>query len=138
MGATVVNGLTASYWAGNKPPDYKNTDLDKALKTYEGVAGKTLKIPKDLIPPVPKSNVGDIDDCIAKMKSAISELEKGKTILNQIVTALKAVQAAAAKTSADLTKLSKGKDVDESKYKAAATNASSIGSLAAGELKDVQ
>ena len=138
MGATVVNGLTASYWASNKPADYKGQDLDKALKTYEPLGGKTLKIPSSLIPPVPKPTIGEIDDCIAKLKAAITELEKGKVTLNQIVTALQGVQAAASKTSADLTKLSKGKDVDESEYKAAATRASSVGSLAADALKDVK
>jgi hypothetical protein len=136
MGATVVNALTASYWAGNKPVDYKNQDLDKALKAYEPLAGKTAKIPSNLIPPVPKSTITDIDDCIAKLKNAITELEKGKVILNQVITALQAVQGAAGKTSADLTKLSKGKDVDESKYKFAATSASSIGSFAADALKN--
>src|SRR5947209_2003335 len=102
MGATVVNGLTASFWADHKPADYKNQDLDRALKTYESSAGKTVRIPSNLIPPVPKSTVTDIDSCVTKLKSAITELEKGKVILNQIVTALQGVQTAANKTSSDL------------------------------------
>jgi hypothetical protein len=138
MGATVVNALTSSFWASRKPDDYKAQDLDRALKTYEGVAGKSVKIPSNLIPPVPKAAVSDIDDCITKMKSAITELEKGKTVLNTQVTALQAVQSAASKTSADLIKLSKGKDVDENKYKNAAASASSVGSAAADALKDVK
>ena len=138
MGATVVNGLTASYWAGAKPPDYKNTDLDKALKTYEGVAGKTVTFSKSLMPPVPKSTITDITACITDLKSAIADLEKAKTLLNPIVTALKAVITVANKTSTDLKNLSKGKDVDEKKYLAASTNAGSISFLAAGALKDVQ
>jgi hypothetical protein len=138
MGATVTNALTSSYWASNKPDDYKTQDLDKALKAYEGVAGKTVKIPNNLIPPVPKSSVKDIDDCINKLKSAISELEKGKTALGQSVTALKAVQAAASKAAADLAKLSKGKDADETKYKNAVAAANAISSAAADALKDCQ
>src|SRR5262245_38151182 len=136
MGATVVNALTASYWAGHKPADYKGQELDRALKAYEPLAGKSVTIPSSLIPPVPKSKIGDIDACIAKLKSAVTELEKGKVILNQIVTALQAVQAAAGKASADLTKLSKGKDADETAYKNAAITANSIASLAADALKD--
>ena len=136
MGARVVNALTVSYWADHKPADYKGQDLDRALKAYESVAGKTVKIPSNLIPPVPKSTITDIDDCIAKLKSAITELDKGKVILNQIVTTLQAVQAAGGKASADLTKLSKGKNVDETEYKNAATSANTIASLAADALND--
>jgi len=51
---------------------------------------------------------------------------------------LQGVQTAAGKASADLTKQSKGKDVDESEYKNAATTASTIGSLAGDKLKDYQ
>jgi hypothetical protein len=136
MGATVVNALTSSYWAGHKPADYKGQDLDKALKAYEPLAGKSVTIPSSLIPPVPKASVSAIDACIAKLKSAITELEKGKVILNQVATALQAVQTAAGKASADLIKLAKGKDADETEYKNAAITANSIGSLAADALKD--
>ena len=80
--------------------------------------------------------VSAIYACIAKLKSAITELEKGKVILNQVATALQAVQTAACKASADLTKLAKGKDVDRTEYKNAAITANSIGSLAADALKD--
>ncbi len=136
MGASVANALTAGYWAGVKPKDYKGQDLDKALKSYEGVAGKTVKIPNNLIPGTPKATIGDIDDCIAQMKNAITELEKGKVMLNQTVTALQAVQSAASKASGDLMKLSKGKDVDEDEYKNAATSANSVGDAASSKLKD--
>src|SRR5262245_13882699 len=135
MAATVVNSLTASYWAGNKPNGYKGQDLDKALKAYEPLAGKTVIIPKDLIPSVPKAQVGDIDACITKVKSAITELEKGKVMLNQFISALQAVQAAGGKTAAELTKLSKGKDVDETEYKNAAASANSIAVGAAETIK---
>jgi len=136
MAATVVNALTVSHWAGHKPDGYKSADLDKALKSFEPLAGKTITIPNNLIPTTPKPKIGEIDACIAKMKSAITELEKGKTMLNQIATALKGVQSAALKTSGDLNKLSKGKDVDESEYKNAAISANSIASIAADRLGD--
>jgi hypothetical protein len=135
MGAKVVNGLTVSYWAEHKPAYYKGQDLERALKAYESVAGKAVKIPNNLIPPVPQSTISDIDACIPKLKSAITELEKGKVILNQIVAALQAVQAAGDKTSADLTKLSKDKNLDETEFKNAAVSANSIASLAADTVK---
>ncbi len=138
MGAQVVNGLTASFWAERKPAGYKGTDLDKALKAYEPLAGKSVTIPSSLIPPVPKPKVSEIDACLAKLKNASTELDKAKTALNQVITALQAVQGAASKTSADLNKLSKGKDVDESEYKNAVATANSIATLAAGELKNYQ
>ena len=133
MGATVANALTSSYWAGAKPKDYKGQDLDRALKTYEGLAGKSnLKIPANLIPRVPQGKIGEIDGCIKDLNNAVTELQKGLTVLKQVATALQAVQGAAAKTSADLTKLSKGKDADQDAYQNAAANANSVGAAAGG------
>jgi hypothetical protein len=130
MGATVVNSLTASYWAGHKPASYKSQDLDKALKAYESVAGKTLTMITKL-PTVPKATLGGIDTCIKDLQAAITELQKTQAAIKQLTGALQAVQGAAGKTSGELTKLSKGKDVDETEYKNAAISASSIGSIAA-------
>jgi hypothetical protein len=135
MGATVVNGLSSSYWAGNKPKDYKGQDLDRALKAYEAVAAKgNITIPSNLIPKVPQSKIGEIDGCIKDLNNAVTELQKGVTILKQVATALKAVQNAAAKTSVELSKLSKGKGVDPDAYEAASTTASSVGMLAGDAL----
>src|SRR5258706_10974293 len=125
MGATVVTSLTASYWTGHKPADYKGQDLEKALKAYEGVAGKTLTMITKL-PTVPKATVSGIDTCIKELQAAITELQKTQATIKQFTGALQAVQGAANKTSGELTKLSKGKDVDESEYKNAAISASSI------------
>ena len=137
MGASVVNGLTAANWAKSKPTDYKGQELDKALKTYEGVAGKGLKIPNNLIPKVPNPTIKEIEDCIKDLQSAITELQKGLTLLKPIVAALEGVEGAAGKAAADLRKQSKDKQDDaKKKYDDAATAAYSIGDLAAGALKD--
>ncbi len=137
MGASTVNGLTAAYWAKAKPDDYKGQDLDKALKTYEGVAGKAIKIPNDLIPKVPKPTIGEIEGCIKDLQSAVTELQKGITLLKPIITALEGVQGAAGKASADLRKQAKDKKDDaKEKYENAATTADSISSLAASAVKD--
>ena len=139
MAARVVEALSSSYWAESKPADYKAADLDKALKTWEGLAGKTVVFAKDLIPSLPKSKVRDIDSCITKLKAAIADLEKGKTMLDQWISALKAVQAAAGKAAGDLSKLKSGKDVSEEdklKYQRGVNAADSIGSAAGSALKD--
>src|ERR1051325_316618 len=130
MGATASSGLSPSDWT--KPKGYKGTDLDGALKAYQPFAGKTVDIPKNLIPDVPKASIKSMDDCITKMKSAIVELEKGKTYLNQVIAALKKVQDAASKTAAELNKLANTKNIDGSEFEAGATRANSIASLAAG------
>jgi hypothetical protein len=136
MGASVVK-LSASTWTSQKPAAFKGgQDLEKALSTYEGLAGKTVKVPNNLIPPVPNSTIKDFDDCIAKLKNAVSELEKGKVILNQIGTALKAVVTAAKKTAADLTKAASAPNVDTSVFQNAAAAANSIATLASDTLKD--
>ena len=138
MGATVVNSLTASYWAGNKPKSYKGQDLDRALKAYETVAAKGgIQIPSNLIPKVPQPKIGEIDSCIKDLNNAVTELQKGMTILKQIATALQAVQNAAYKTSGDLTKLSKGKGVDPKEYENASISADSVGSIAADALSRI-
>ena len=139
MAATVVNSLTASYWAENKPSDYKGTDLDKALKAYEGVTSKKAQIVTSAIDPLTKkAGVSDIDSYIATCKQAISVMEKAKVIQSDIGNALKGVVSAGNKASGDLTKLSKGKDVDESQYKSASTRASAIASMANDKLGDYQ
>ena len=138
MGATVINNLTSSYWAGAKPKDYQGQDLDRALKAYEGLAGKSnVTIPSNLIPKVPAGKIGEIDACIKDLNNAITELQKGSTTLKQVATALKAVQSAAAKTATDLSKLSKGKDADKDAYEAASTKASSVGSMASSALQGI-
>jgi hypothetical protein len=138
MSATVVNNLTASYWAGAKPKDYKGQDLDRALKAYETAASKGgIQIPSNLIPKVPQAKIGEIDGCIKDLNNAVTELQKATTALKQVATALQAVQSAAGKTSADLTKLSKGNDVDPDEYQAAATKASSVGMMAADALSRI-
>ena len=137
MGASTVNGLTAAYWAKAKPDDYKGQDLDKALKTYEGVAGKGLKIPSNLIPKAPNPTTSEIEACIKDLQAAITELQKGLALIKPILAALEGVQGAAGKASADLRKQSKDKQDDaKEKYNNAATTADSIGGLAAGALKD--
>jgi hypothetical protein len=134
MAATVVtNTLTASYWAGLKPPGYKGADLDKALKAYEAVAGKPITLPARL-PALPQAKLGEVDNCIKELQAAIAELQKTQALLKQVIGALQAVQGAAGKTSAELTKLSKGKDVDEHAYKNASTSAGSIGGMAGATL----
>src|SRR5262245_9519508 len=136
MGATVVNSLTASYWAGCKPPGYKNMDLDRALQAYEPLAGKKVTFSNDIMPKTPEVNLQSIDDCITELKGSITALEQAKTSLNQVVSALKAVQSAGFKVSTELFKLSKDKNVDTSRFEAAGTNASSIASMAGSKLAD--
>ena len=136
MGATASSGLSPSDWT--KPKNYKGMDLDNALKAYQPFAGKTVDVSKNLIPGVPKPSVKAFEDCITKMKSAIAELEKGKTYLNQIISALNKVQDAANKTATELNKLANTKNVDGSDFQAGATRASSIGSLAADALSKIQ
>jgi hypothetical protein len=133
MGATVVNNLTVGYWTKAKPADYKNQDLEKALKTYEGVAGKTATIPNDLVPKTPKAKVSEIESCLKSLQNAVTELTKAQTFLKSITSALEGVQAAAGKVSADLYKQAKGKsDDDKSKYENAAASASGIATARPG------
>lgn len=138
MGAIVVHGVSAREWASLKPANYKDQDLDKALKAYEPLAGKGISIPGNLFPDLPKATIGEIDTCIKGLQSAITELQKGQTFLKQIVAALQAVAGAAGKTSADLRKLAKGKDADKNACEKAAISAGSIGSFAASAIKNFQ
>ena len=121
----VVSNVSSAGWAKAKPADYKSPDLDKALKAYEGLAGKGVLFPN--IPEAPKLSVEEIDDCIKSLKSAITQLEKGQAVLKQTLAALEGVRLAAGKTWVDLRKLAKekqGKDKDA--YEAAAGIATGI------------
>jgi exonuclease VII small subunit len=141
MGATVVSGstaLTAANWAKSKPADYKGQDLDRALKSFEAAAGKSISIPNNLIPKVPKPSIGEIETCITGLESAVTELQKGLAILRQIVAALQAVQGAAGKAAGDLRKLAKGKDSDKDAYESAAGAADFIGAAAGDALGKIQ
>jgi hypothetical protein len=110
MGATVVSGnLSSAYWARSKPGDYKGQDLDRALKSYEALAGKSISIPSNLIPKVPKPRIGEIESCVTQLESAVTELHKGVAILKQTVAALQAVQGAAGKAAGDLRKLARAR-----------------------------
>jgi hypothetical protein len=135
MAATVTT-LSES-WADAKPAGYKNQDLDKAIKAYEGLESKAPTMPNNLIPSAPESKIGSIDNCIDGAKNAISELEKAKKHLDQMIKALDAVQKAASKTSAELTKLAKTKkDAEEEQhYKNAASIATFVGGSAGASIK---
>jgi exonuclease VII small subunit len=139
MGAIVVDSLTASYWVGSKPKDYKGgLDLERALKAYEAAAAKGgIQIPSNLIPKVPQSKIGEIDGCIKDLTHAVAELQKGMASLKLVATALQAVRSAADKTGVELGKLAKGKGVDPQQYEAASTRASSIGMMAADALSRI-
>jgi hypothetical protein len=139
MGATASSVLSASNWASIKPAAYKGgQDLASALTTYESVPKTGITVPKDFLPSKPMVSIKEVDDCIATMKRGITDLEKGKATINKVVSALQAVQTAASKTSADLTKLSKSPNVDTTVYQNAATQCNGIGSAAADALKKVQ
>jgi hypothetical protein len=124
MGATVAL-VGASSWKSAKPAGYKNGDLDKAIAAYEAAFAKikNLKAPIKLIQNSPKAKVTEMDKCIAELKTAITEYESCKDLINAVISAAKTVQSAGSKTAADLTKLSKGKDVDEEAYLAGAAEA---------------
>ena len=126
MGAT-VSTVGASSWKSAKPAGYKNGDLDKAIAAYETAFAKikSMKAPYKLIQNLPTAKVSEMDKCIGELKTALTEYEKCKEMINAVITAAKAVQTAGTKTAADLTKLSKGKDVDEQAYLAAASEARS-------------
>ena len=137
---SVVNVLTSENWAGAKPDDYKGTELDKALQAWGTLANQTVEIPQDLIPAPPECKVRVLTSYVDELKSVIKELDKSQKLVNQYITALKAVQAAGNKAAADLTKLSQGKNVDEAKqqmYTRAATTATSIASSASMTTPDV-
>ena len=137
MGAT-VSVVGASSWKSAKPADYKNGDLDKAIAAYETAYAKvkTMKAPYQLVQKVPAPKIAAVDMCIAELKAGITEFEKCKETINAVITAAKAVQAAGTKVSAELTKLSKGKDVDEKAYLAAASEARSQAGAAACQIEN--
>ena len=126
MGATVA-AVDSSSWKSAKPADYKNGDLDKAIAAYETAFAKikSLKAPVKLIQNAPKAKLSEMDSSITELKTALTEYEKCKELINAVITAARSVQAAGNKTAAELTKLSKGKDVDEQAYLAAASEARS-------------
>jgi len=139
MGATVVSGgLSSANWARSKPADYRGQDLDRALKSYEALAGKSISIPNNLIPKIPKPRINEIDSCITQLESAVTELHKGLATLKQTVTALQAIQGAAGKAAGDLRKLAKGRDSDKNAYETAASTAESIGGAAGNALNDLR
>lgn len=138
--------LSSEYWASEKPAEYKGTSLDKALQAWGMLANKTVKIPQDLIPAPPDCKVRALDKYVTELKAVLKELDTAKELVNKYITVLKAVQAAGGSASAELTKMSKGKDSkgkeldDEAKqkYTRAAGAASSIAASAAGELKNYE
>jgi hypothetical protein len=138
---SVTSVLTSENWTGAKPADYKGTELDKALQAWGTLANQTVEIPQDLIPAPPECKVAALTSYVDELKSVMKELDKTKSLVNQYINALKAVQGAGGKAAADLTKLAKGKNVDEAsqqKYTSAASVASSIASSAASKLKDYE
>lgn len=147
MGVVSVSKVFSSeYWTGEKPAEYKGTELDKALQAWSALANKTVSIPKDLIPPQPKCKVGELGSYVDSLKEVVKKLDKYKEEVNKYISALNAVQAAGGKASSELTTISKGKNpqgqpLDEAtkeKYIRAASAASSIASAAASELKKYQ
>jgi len=139
MGATVVSGnLSSAYWAKSKPADYKGQDLDRALKSYEGLAGKSITIPSSLIPSVPKSSIKEVEKCITQLQAAVTELQKGVGILKQTVGALKAIQGAAAKAAGELRKQADGAGANKQAYQNAAGVAEAIGGGAGNALKTIE
>jgi hypothetical protein len=138
MGARVVT-LDAGYWASEKPPDYKNNTLDKALSTFQGLEddAKKTKIPLKM-EFESKLTISNFDGSVKSLQDAIKSFESAKDNLKKVIAAATAVQAAATKTAAELIKLSKGKNVDEQKYKIAAASAQQLGGVAADKVKEYQ
>jgi hypothetical protein len=138
---SVVSVLSSENWAQAKPDDYKGTELDKALQAWAALANQTVEIPEDLLPSPPECKVSALNKYTDELKSVVKELDQAKALVNQYISALKAVQGAGSKAAADLTKLSKGKNVDEQaqqKYTSAASVANSIASSAASTLKQYE
>jgi len=128
MGATVVDtSVNSANWTNQKPADYNGKDLDKALKTYEGLASKGPSVPASL-PTMPKMSGKELGACIKTLESAVDDLKKAVAFLKKMGDALKAVNSAANKTSAELQKLAKDKTGEaKNKYFSAATVAAGIG-----------
>jgi hypothetical protein len=135
---SVSNVFSAEYWSSEKPADYKGTELEKALQVWGGLANKTVDIPKDLIPAPPECKVGTLTKYVEDLKSVLKELDTAKVLVNQYISALKAVQGAGGKAASDLTKMANDKHIDEAtrqKYTNAASAANSIAGAAGGTLK---
>ena len=130
MAGTGLNMMkSVSDWAEMKPASYKGTDLDKALKAYEGVDSLSLD-PRKLT-----------TIRLKELEAFIAELEKLRTSLKKRVAALKAVNAAVKKTVAELTKAakeSKTPKAEVEKYKAAITYANTLPPDADKQLKDFE
>ena len=131
MGATVVDtSLNSANWAKQKPSDYQNKDLDKALKAYESLAAKGVTMPGAL-PTMPKPSIKAIGTCVKELESAIKEFQKSTAGLTKLNESLKAVNGAASKASAELQKMAKDKQgEDKQKFISAASVASGLGSQA--------
>ena len=125
MGARVISGdLTASNWTSKKPPDYKQSGLDKALKNWEKLAAK--RVTKVILPTGQK---------IKEWESLAKELGDFVKHLKECSTQLDAVISAAAKAQKELKQMaSKGTGSNQEKYSEAANVASAIGSRA-GDMK---
>src|SRR5262249_59071111 len=80
MGARVVT-LDAGYWASEKPPDYKNNTLDKALSTFQGLEddAKKTKIPlkMEFEPKLTMSNL-DAGRCAPRLPSSPEAYASGR------------------------------------------------------------
>jgi hypothetical protein len=141
MGATVVSGSpSASNWASQKPKDYKNMDLDKALKAYEA-ANKDIPLPASAptIPTHQTVSMKAVDTCVKEMEADIKVFKNTTSILKEMISALAAVESAAGKVSGELDKLAKDKTGDDKKkYQSAATSARAIGDQAGVQKKRIE
>lgn len=135
MAAIIHEALCASHWAGHKPANYKDENLDEALKDYERATGSLTDIPYYQLPAVRIRKIRQIDASMAKLKKAMTALDKFKANLHPVITALQTVQAAAGKAIGELTELSKGDDVEAKEYRNAACQAARIARLAASGVK---
>lgn len=121
MAATVINdALTTANWAGAKPKDYKNADLDKALGAWEAAAKKTA--PDPALPAKPS---------IKGYESFAKDARDLLAVLKEMDSALGAVTAAASKCEAELRKMSDKLEGDARiAYFSAAGSAAAIGGKA--------
>lgn len=122
MAATVINdALTTSNWAGAKPKDYKNGELDKALAAWEAVAKKTA--PDPALPA--KLSIKGYEAFAKDAKELLALLKEWDTALGE-------VNAAGKKCEAELNKLcEKAEGEARMAYFNAAGSAGAIGSNAA-------
>lgn len=139
MGATVVDtSVNSANWTKQKPADYNGKDLDKALKTYEGLVSQGPSVPASL-PTMPKMSGKELGACIKTLESAIDDMKKAVAFLKKLGDALKAVNSAATKTSAELQKLAKDMTGDaKNKYLSAASAAAGIGAQASSSQQKIE